>query len=48
MKKQNLINLVRYHTEKNDEAFASEVAKIAKEFDARYFGRELPAIQRLS
>ena len=33
MKKQNLINLVRYHTEKNDEAFASEVAKIAKEFD---------------
>lgn len=34
MKKQNLINLVRYHTEKNDEAFASEVAKIAKEMDA--------------
>ena len=34
MKKQNLINLVRYHTEKNDEAFASEVAEIAKEFDA--------------
>ncbi len=33
MKKQNLINLVRYHTEKNDEAFAAEVAKIAKEFD---------------
>lgn len=33
MKKQNLINLVRYHTEKNDEAFASEVTKIAKEFD---------------
>lgn len=34
MKKQNLINLVRYHTEKNDVAFASEVANIAKEFDA--------------
>lgn len=33
MKKQDLINLVRYHTEKNDEAFASEVAKMAKEFD---------------
>ncbi|MBQ8161859.1 MAG: AAA family ATPase [Clostridia bacterium] len=33
MKKQNLINLVRYHTEKNDEAFAAEVAKIAKDFD---------------
>ncbi len=34
MKKQDLINLIRYHTEKNNEAFASEVAKIAKEFDA--------------
>ncbi len=34
MKKQDIINLVRYHTEKNDEAFASEVAKIAREFDA--------------
>lgn len=33
MKKQELINLVRYHSEKNDEAFASEVAKIAREFD---------------
>lgn len=33
MKKQDLINLVRYHAEKNEEAFASEVAKIAKEFD---------------
>ena len=33
MKKQSIINLVRYHTEKNDEAFASEVAKLAKEFD---------------
>ena len=33
MKKQSIINLVRYHTEKNDEAFTSEVAKIAKEFD---------------
>ena len=34
MKKQNLINLVRYHTENNDEAFASEVAQIAKEMDS--------------
>ncbi len=34
MKKQNIINLVRYHTEKNDEAFAAEVAEIAKDFDA--------------
>ena len=34
MKKQNLINLVRYHVEKNNDAFASEVAEIAREFDA--------------
>lgn len=33
MKKQDLINLVRYHAEKNEDAFVSEVAKIAKEFD---------------
>ncbi len=33
MKKQNLINLVRFHAEKNDGAFASEVAEIAKEFE---------------
>lgn len=34
MKKQNLINLVKYHVENNEEAFISEVAEIAKEFDA--------------
>lgn len=34
LKKQNIINLVRYHVEKNDEAFASEVSTIAKEFEA--------------
>lgn len=34
MKKQSLINLVKYHAEKNEEAFAIEVAEIAKEFDA--------------
>jgi SpoVK/Ycf46/Vps4 family AAA+-type ATPase len=33
MKKQNLINLVKYHSEKNEEAFVSEVAEIAREFD---------------
>ena len=33
MKKQNILNLVKYHMEKNEEAFASEVAEIAKEFD---------------
>lgn len=34
VKKQSIINLVRYHVEKNDEAFSTEVAGIAKEFDA--------------
>lgn len=33
MKKQNLINLVKYYSEKNDEAFIAEAAQIAKEFD---------------
>ena len=34
MKKQNLVNLVKYHAEKNEDAFAAEVAEIAREFDA--------------
>lgn len=34
MKKQNLVNLVKYHAENNNEAFISEVAEIAKDFDA--------------
>lgn len=34
MKKQNLINLVKYHVEKNEDAFMSEVAAIARDFDA--------------
>lgn len=34
MKKQSILNLVKYHMEKNEEAFASEVAEIAKEFDS--------------
>lgn len=33
MKKQSIMNLVRYHVEKNEEAFISEVAEIANEFD---------------
>ncbi len=33
MKKQNIMNLVRYHVEKNEEAFISEVAEIAREFE---------------
>lgn len=35
MKKQNLINLVKYHVEKKDEAFISEVAAIARIFDSK-------------
>lgn len=33
MKKQNLINLIKYHVENNDDAFRSEVLEIAKDFD---------------
>lgn len=33
MKKQNIINLVKYHTEQNHAAFVSEVSEIAREFD---------------
>jgi len=33
MKKQNIMNLVRYHVEKNEEAFISEVAEIARDFE---------------
>lgn len=33
MKKQNVVNLVKYHAEKNEEAFANEVAEIARDFD---------------
>lgn len=33
MKKQDLINLIRYHVEKNDDAFIAEVSDIAKDFD---------------
>lgn len=33
MKKQTLINLIKYHVEKNEDAFFAEVTEIAKEFD---------------
>lgn len=33
MKKQNIINLVKYYVEKNDEAFRTEVVEIARDFD---------------
>lgn len=35
MKKQNLINLVKYHVEKKDDAFRNEVATIARSFDRK-------------
>ena len=35
MKKQTIINLVKYHVENNNDAFIAEVAEIAKEFDAK-------------
>lgn len=34
MKKQNLVNLIKYHAENNNDAFISEVAEIARDFDA--------------
>lgn len=33
MKKQTIINLVKYHVENNNEAFTAEVVEIAKEFE---------------
>lgn len=33
MKKQNIINLVKYYVEKNDSAFRSEVVEIANDFE---------------
>lgn len=33
MKKQNIINLIKYHIEKNESAFRSEVLEIAQDFD---------------
>lgn len=35
MKKQSIINLVKYHVEKNDDAFKNEVAAIARDFDSK-------------
>ena len=34
MKKKNVINLIRYYTEKNDPAFREEAYEIARDFDA--------------
>lgn len=34
MKKRNVINLIRYHEDKNESAFRSEVSEIARDFEA--------------
>jgi SpoVK/Ycf46/Vps4 family AAA+-type ATPase len=34
MKKKNIINLIKYHSEENDAGFRSEAYEIAKDFDA--------------
>lgn len=34
MKKQNVINLIRYHVERNENAFRNEAIQIARDFDA--------------
>ena len=33
MKKKNIINLIKYYSEKNDIGFRSEAYEIAKDFD---------------
>jgi len=33
MKKKDILNLIKYHTEKNEKAFKNEAFRIAKEFD---------------
>ena len=33
MKKRNVINLIKYYTEKNDSGFKAEAYEIAKDFD---------------
>lgn len=33
MKKQTLVNLIKFHMEQNEDAFLSEVTEVAKEFD---------------
>ena len=34
MKKQNVLNLIKYHVEKNENAFRNEVISIARDFDS--------------
>ncbi|WP_428065959.1 AAA family ATPase [Candidatus Proelusimicrobium volucris] len=35
MKKQNIVNLIKYHVDKNEDAFISEVTEIARDFDMK-------------
>lgn len=44
MKKQSIVNLIRYHVENNNEAFITEVAEIAKELEAN---NDFPTAQYL-
>ncbi|HDT8222224.1 TPA: AAA family ATPase, partial [Enterococcus faecalis] len=34
MRKQNILNLIKYHVEKNENAFRNEAIEIAKRFDS--------------
>ena len=34
MKKQNVLNLIKYHVERNEIAFRNEAIEIAKSFDS--------------
>ena len=34
MKKQNILNLIKYHVEKNENAFKNEAINIARYFDS--------------
>ena len=34
MKKKNILNLIRYHAEKNDSGFREEAFEIARDFDS--------------
>ena len=34
MKKQNVLNLIKYHVEKNENAFRNEAINIARYFDS--------------
>ena len=58
MKKQNIINLIKYHVEKNEVAFRNEAIGIARYFDSHndeqlaeyvmgYFQRQMCILHRV-